>query len=153
MKLFLILAVISFFNNFILTYETYILIITKLNGHNLLNVLNLNQVFVYFKEIIRQIIYFIFFMWGNMKNKRFNFLLFLALLIVLGIIIGSTNTVGQRDYFEKSKQEFEENIDSPSYTNLPTLPEKDTSTRLAQKIDNAIYKGFEKILKKMFSSD
>jgi hypothetical protein len=38
-----------------------------------------------------------------MKNKRFNFLLFLALLIVLGIIIGSTNTVGQRDYFEKSK--------------------------------------------------
>ena len=62
MKLFLILAVISFLNNFILTYETYILIITKLNGHNLLNVLNLNQVFVYFKEIIRQIIYFIFFM-------------------------------------------------------------------------------------------
>lgn len=88
-----------------------------------------------------------------MKNKKFNLFLLFGILVLFGIIIGSINTVGQRDYFEKSKTEFEENIDNPNYTNLPTMPTKDTTTRIAQKIDDTIYESFQKILKKMFSSD
>ena len=88
-----------------------------------------------------------------MRKKRIPFGLFIILLIILGVIIGSVDTVGQRDYFEKAKNEYEDNIDNPNYINLPTIPTKDTTTKIAHKIDNTIYQGFRKILKKMFSSD
>ena len=88
-----------------------------------------------------------------MKRKHVNILLIIIALMIIGIIIGSIDTVGQRDYFEIAKDDFEENIDNPNYTNLPTIPNKDKSTKIAHKIDNLIYQSLEKILKKMFSSD
>ena len=88
-----------------------------------------------------------------MKNRFFNFLLILILFLIFGVIIGSMDTVGQREYFEIAKDKYEENIINPNYSNLPTIPKKDKTTSVAQKIDNKIYQSFQKILKKMFSSD
>ncbi len=88
-----------------------------------------------------------------MKRKRISVVFIVILLILFGVIIGSIDTVGQRDYFENAKNDYEENISNPNYTNLPTVPYKDQTTKIAQKIDNTIYNSFKKILKKMFSSD
>lgn len=88
-----------------------------------------------------------------MKKNRISILFILLICVLFGLIIGSFDTVGQRDYFEKSKTQFEENINNPNYNNLPTIPTKDPTTKIAQKIDNKIYQSFQKILKKMFSSD
>ena len=88
-----------------------------------------------------------------MKKGKISIVLIIILFIIIGIIIGSVDTVGQRDYFDKAKNDYENNIDNPNYTNLPTIPNKDKTTKIAHKIDNTIYQGFKKILKKMFSSD
>ena len=84
--------------------------------------------------------------------RRFPFFwLFVILILFIGVIIGSTNTVGQRDYFEDAKNDFENSINDPNHTNLPIIVEKDTTTKIAQKLENSIYKGFKKILKKIAS--
>lgn len=84
--------------------------------------------------------------------RRFPFFwLFIILILFIGVIIGSTNTVGQRDYFEDAKNDFENSINDPNHTNLPIIVEKDTTTKIAQKLENSIYKGFKKILKKIAS--
>lgn len=70
-------------------------------------------------------------------------------ILLLGIIIGSINTVGQREYFNISKDEFENNINNNEYQNLPLIVEKDTSTKLAQKIDDKIYSTINKIFNKI----
>ena len=75
----------------------------------------------------------------------------LILVLLVGIIIGSINTVGQRDYFEQAKDDFESSIDDPNHTNLPTIVNKEKTTKIAQKIDNTIYSGFRKLLKKIIS--
>ena len=76
-----------------------------------------------------------------------------ALLIIgilfLGIIIGSINTVGQREYFNVSKENFENNINNDNYQHLPLIVEKDTSTKIAQKIDDKIYSSLNKLMKKV----
>lgn len=82
-----------------------------------------------------------------------NFVFIFFLCVLIGLIIGSINTVGQRDYFNIAKTDYENNIENPNYSNLPTIPFKDKTTKIAQKIDNKIYQSFHKILKKMFSSD
>ncbi len=88
-----------------------------------------------------------------LKNRKVFVFCLIILFIIIGVIIGSVDTVGQRDYFNNAKNDFEENINNPNYTNLPTIPKKDKTTKIAHKIDNTIYQGFKKILKKMFSSD
>lgn len=79
------------------------------------------------------------------------FWLLVILMLFIGIIIGSTNTVGQRGYFEQAKEDFENSISDPNHTNLPIVVEKDTTTKFAQKIDSGIYNAFRKILKKIAS--
>lgn len=88
-----------------------------------------------------------------MKKRNLNFIFLIFICVLIGFIVGSIDTVGQRDYFDISKTEYENNIGNPNYTNLPTIPTKDKTTKIAQKIDNKIYQSFYKILKKMFSSD
>ena len=86
-----------------------------------------------------------------MRNVRVNIFLIIVILII-GIIIGSINTVGQRSYFEQAKNDFEQSIDNPNHINLPTIVETDKSTKVAQKIDNSIYGIFKKILNKIASN-
>ncbi len=88
-----------------------------------------------------------------MRKRTMNFVFIVFLCVLIGLIIGSINTVGQRDYFNIAKTDYENNIENPNYSNLPTIPFKDKTTKIAQKIDNKIYQSFHKILKKMFSSD
>ena len=83
-----------------------------------------------------------------MYRTKINIFL-IIIILVIGIIIGSINTVGQRSYFDKAKEEFEESIDNPNHSNLPIIVEKDNGTKLAQKIDNSIYSVFRKILNKI----
>ena len=85
-----------------------------------------------------------------MRNSTF-FWFFILIVLFMGVIIGSTNTVGQRDYFEDAKNDFENSITDPNHTNLPLIVEKDKTTKIAQKLENGIYKGFKKILKKIAS--
>ena len=70
-------------------------------------------------------------------------------ILFLGIIIGSINTVGQREYFNVSKENFENNINNDNYQYLPLIVEKDTSTKIAQKIDDKIYSTLNKLMKKV----
>lgn len=86
-----------------------------------------------------------------MYKTRINIFL-LIIILIFGIIIGSINTVGQRSYFEAAKNDFEESINDPNHTNLPTVVENDKSTKVAQKIENSIYGIFKKILNKIASS-
>ena len=85
-----------------------------------------------------------------MRNSTF-FWFFILIVLFMGVIIGSTNTVGQREYFEDAKNDFENSITDPNRTNLPLIVEKDKTTKIAQKLENGIYKGFKKILKKIAS--
>lgn len=80
------------------------------------------------------------------KVIKFFFILF---ILLLGIIIGSINTVGQREYFNISKNDFENNINNGDYNNLPLIVEQDTSTKIAQKIDDKIYSTLNKIIQKV----
>lgn len=80
------------------------------------------------------------------KVIKFFFILF---ILLLGIIIGSINTVGQREYFNISKNDFENNINNEDYNNLPLIVEQDTSTKIAQKIDDKIYSTLNKIIQKV----
>lgn len=82
-------------------------------------------------------------------NKIGRFIFLIIVILLIGIIIGSINTFGQRSYFENAKDEFENNIKDPNHTNLPVVVEKDRTTKIAQKIDTTIYNNFKKILKKI----
>lgn len=73
----------------------------------------------------------------------------LIFILFLGIIIGSINTVGQREYFNISKNDFEINIEKDDYNNLPLIVEQDTSTKIAQTLDNKIYTTLNRIIQKV----
>ena len=75
--------------------------------------------------------------------------IFLIFLIFLGIIIGSLNTVGQREYFNVSKENFENNIKNDNHKNLPIIVEQDASTKIAQTIDDKIFKTLNKLMRKV----
>ena len=72
-----------------------------------------------------------------MRNNTF-FWFFILIVLFMGVIIGSTNTVGQREYFEDAKIDFENSITDPNHTNLPLIVEKDKTTKIAQKLENGI---------------
>lgn len=61
MKLFLLIAVISFINNLLLTYESYTLMIKNILQVDFLLIIEHSNLIVYFKYIIKEIIYLIFF--------------------------------------------------------------------------------------------
>jgi len=61
MKLFLLIAVISFINNLLLTYESYTLMIKNILQVDFLLIIKHSNLIVYFKYIIKEIIYLIFF--------------------------------------------------------------------------------------------
>lgn len=73
----------------------------------------------------------------------------LIFILFLGIIIGSINTVGQREYFNISKNDFEINLEKDDYNNLPLIVEQDTSTKIAQTLDNKIYTTLNRIIQKV----
>lgn len=73
----------------------------------------------------------------------------LIFILFLGIIIGSINTVGQREYFNISKNNFEINLEKDDYNNLPLIVEQDTSTKIAQTLDNKIYTTLNRIIQKV----
>ncbi len=73
------------------------------------------------------------------------------IIFLLGLIVGSVNTVGQRDYFEQAKNNFENKVENQSDLNIPFITEKDKTTKIAQKIDNTIFKTLKKILKRIAS--
>ena len=64
MKLFLLIAVISFINNLLLTYESYTLMIKNILQVDFLLIIKHSNLFIYFKYIIKEIIYLIFFYTG-----------------------------------------------------------------------------------------
>lgn len=75
--------------------------------------------------------------------------IFLIFLIFFGIIIGSLNTVGQREYFNVSKENFENNINNDNHENLPIIVEQEASTKIAQTIDDKIFKTLNKLMRKV----
>lgn len=61
MKIFIILAVIAFINNFLVTIDDFVLMMTNLGIESFINIISLNNVFTYIKLVVSEIIYFIFF--------------------------------------------------------------------------------------------
>ena len=61
MKLFLILAIFSFVNNFLLTYSNYYVMVDKILQTNFYEIITNSNLFIYFKYILKDIIYWLFF--------------------------------------------------------------------------------------------
>ncbi len=61
MKLFLILAIFSFVNNFLLTYSDYYVMVDKILQNNFYEIITNSNLFIYFKYILKDIIYWLFF--------------------------------------------------------------------------------------------
>lgn len=61
MRLFLIIAVISFLNNLILTYDRFCIMIAKIMESNFYTIICHENLLTYFKYIIKQVIYLVFF--------------------------------------------------------------------------------------------
>ena len=63
------------------------------------------------------------------------------ILVLLGVVIGSKNTSGTSEYFEQSKQEFENQIANDEEIKTKSVyPQADNTTKIAQMIDRLIMK-------------
>lgn len=85
-----------------------------------------------------------------MKVKKSTLVLIIIFLII-GIIIGSQNSVGSSNYFEEAKNNFEEQIiiKDNNYQTINTSPEGDILSKVAVKIDEKLNSLFNKILEKI----
>ena len=86
----------------------------------------------------------------DMKIKLGTILLIIAVLI-FGIIIGSNNNVGTSNYFEETKNEFEDTITTPnnSYQPKNTQVEGNVFSKVAVKIDEKINDLIQAVLDKI----
>jgi ABC-type cobalt transport system substrate-binding protein len=85
-----------------------------------------------------------------MKNKKGMLLLVIVVLLV-GIVLGSQNSVGRSNYFEEAKNNFEEQIteENNNYQSIDTSPSGDMLSKIAIKIDEKINSLLNAILDKL----
>ena len=85
-----------------------------------------------------------------MKNKKGMLLLVIVVLLV-GIVLGSQNSVGRSNYFEEAKNNFEEQIteENNNYQSIDTSPSGDILSKIAIKIDEKINSLLNAILDKL----
>ena len=85
-----------------------------------------------------------------MKNKKGMLLLVIVVLLV-GIVLGSQNSVGRSNYFEEAKNNFEEQIteENNNYQSIDTSPSGDVLSKIAIKIDEKINSLLNAILDKL----
>ena len=71
--------------------------------------------------------------------------------LVLGLVIGSRNTIGPNNYFEESKNEFEDTIQTPNNKYQPpqTKIEGNILSKAAIKIDEKINSLIQAVLDKI----
>ncbi len=67
-------------------------------------------------------------------------ILLIGVFLIMGIIIGTQNSVGNNNYFEEAKNEFEQNITKPNnnYEVKNTQVEGNTISKIAVKLDEKI---------------
>ncbi len=81
-------------------------------------------------------------------------LIFIILAIfILGLVIGGQPTIGSSNYFETTKQEFENDIVNPenAYNPQGVMPKGNITTDVALKIDDGLSTVISKILEKLAS--
>ena len=85
-----------------------------------------------------------------MKNKK-GVLLLVIIFLLVGIVIGSQNSVGRSNYFEEAKNNFEEQIidKNNNYQSIDTSPSGDILSKIAIKIDEKINSLLNAILDKL----
>ena len=85
-----------------------------------------------------------------MKNKK-GILLLVIIVLLVGVIIGSQNSVGRSNYFEEAKNNFEEQItnENNNYQSIDTSPSGDILSKIALKIDEKINSLLNAILEKL----
>lgn len=85
-----------------------------------------------------------------MRIKKRTILLIIVVLLI-GIIIGSQNSIGTSNYFEEAKNEFEEEITKPenNYQTGITGVEGNIVSKVAVKIDDTINDVFTAILSRL----
>jgi hypothetical protein len=78
-------------------------------------------------------------------------ILLIFVMLIMGIIIGSQNSVGTNNYFEETKDEFEQEIINPNNTYEPkkTVVEGNALSKAAVKIDDLINTIINKVLEKI----
>ena len=82
---------------------------------------------------------------------KFRTILIIIVFLVLGIIIGSNNNIGPNNYFEESKNEFEDQIQLPNNTYEPKniQVEGNILSKVAVKIDEKINDLIHAVLEKI----
>lgn len=85
-----------------------------------------------------------------MKNKK-GVLLLVIIFLLVGIVIGSQNSIGRSNYFEEAKNNFEEQIidKNNNYQSIDTSPSGDILSKIAIKIDEKINSLLNAILEKL----
>lgn len=85
-----------------------------------------------------------------MKNKK-GVLLLVIIFLLVGIVIGSQNSIGRSNYFEEAKNNFEEQITDKNnnYQSIDTSPSGDILSKIAIKIDEKINSLLNAILDKL----
>lgn len=85
-----------------------------------------------------------------MKNKK-GVLLLVIIFLLVGIVIGSQNSIGRSNYFEEAKNNFEEQIidKDNNYQSIDTSPSGDILSKIAIKIDEKINSLLNAILDKL----
>ena len=85
-----------------------------------------------------------------MKVKK-STLLLIIIFLMIGIIIGSQNSIGSSNYFEEAKNNFEEQIskEDNDYQTINTSPQGDILSKVAVKIDEKLNSLLRKILEKI----
>lgn len=85
-----------------------------------------------------------------MKNKK-GVLLLVIIFLLVGIVIGSQNSIGRSNYFEEAKNNFEEQITDKNnnYQSIDTSPSGNILSKIAIKIDEKINSLLNAILDKL----
>ena len=78
-------------------------------------------------------------------------ILLVVIVLILGIIIGGQNSVGTNNYFEETKDEFENEIVKPNNKYVPKemVVEGNAISKVAVKIDDLINTVIDKVLEKI----
>lgn len=85
-----------------------------------------------------------------MRIKKRTILLIIVVLLI-GIIIGSQNSIGSSNYFEEAKNEFEQEIINPNndYETKRTSVEGNIMSKVAVEIDEKLNALLTKLLEKI----
>lgn len=85
------------------------------------------------------------------KNIKKGTILLIIIVLLIGIIIGSNNTIGNSNYFEEAKNEFEQQITNPQndYETKHTVIEGNILSKVAVKIDEKLNALLSKLLEKI----